>query len=101
MKAYLIDAENNAIDSTDVDSMDDIIKLVGFDTIISDEVGNSGDRLFFDEDCFLRGSSGRFQIDSVIPVSGKAVLMGASDDGSRLSDVSVDLDDLNKRIKYL
>jgi len=101
MKAYLIDAENHAIENIDVNSMDDIIRLIGFETIESDAIGNAGDRLFFDEECFLRGSAGRFQIDSVVPVSGKGILIGASEDGATLSDVHTDLDDLISRIKYL
>ena len=101
MKAYLIDAENQTVDSIDVKNMDDIVRLVGYETIESDEVGSSGDRLFFDEECFLRGSAGRFQIDSLIPVSGKGIVMGGGDDGSTLSDVQTDLEDLRSRIKYL
>lgn len=101
MKAYLIDAEKKSVENVDVTSMDDIIKLVGFDTIESDAVGDAGDRLFFDEECFLRGSAGRFQVDTVIPVSGKGVLMGASDDGGVLTDVKTGLDELRGRIKYL
>lgn len=101
MKAYLIDAENHTIENIDVKNMDDIIRLVGYETIESDAVGNAGDRLFFDEECFLKGSAGRFQIDTVIPVSGKGILMGASEDGTTLSDVHTDLDDLISRIKYL
>lgn len=101
MKAYLINAENQTIENIDVKNMDDIIQLVGYDTIESDAIGDSGDRLFFDEECFLRGSAGRFQIDTVIPVSGKGILIGANDDGTQLSDVNTDLDDLKTRVKYL
>ena len=101
MKVYLIDAENRTIENIDVNNMDDIISLVGYETIESDAIGNEGDRLFFDEECFLKGSAGRFQIDTVIPVSGKAVLVGANEDGSTLSDVSTDMNDLRSRIKYL
>jgi hypothetical protein len=101
MKAYLIDAEKQAIENIDVSNMDDIIELIGFDTIASDAVGNNGDRLFFDEECFIRGTTGRFQIDTVIPVSGKGVLVSASEDGTSLSDVQTDLDDLRNRTKYL
>ena len=39
MKAYLIDAENHTIENIDVKSMDDIIRLVGYETIESDAVG--------------------------------------------------------------
>lgn len=101
MKAYLIDAENQTVEKIDVENMDDIVRLIGYKTIESDAVGNAGDRLFFDEECFLRGSAGRFKIDTVIPVSGKAILIGANEEGTTLSDVHTDLDDLHSRIKYL
>lgn len=101
MKAYLIDAENHTVENIDVKSMDDIIRLIGYETIESDAVGHGGDRLFFDEECFLRGSPGRFQIDTLVPVSGKGILMGGSDDGETLFDVETDLDDLQSRLKYL
>lgn len=101
MKAYLIDAENHTVEKIDVENMDDIVRLIGYKTIESDAVGNAGDRLFFDEECFLRGSAGRFKIDTVIPVSGKAILIGANEEGTTLSDVNTDLDDLHSRIKYL
>ncbi len=101
MKAYLIDAQNHTIENIDVKNMDDINRLIGSETIESDAVGNAGDCLFFDEECFLKGSAGRFQIDTVIPVSGKGVLMGASEDGITLSDVHTNLDDFISRIKYL
>jgi hypothetical protein len=101
MKALLIDPENRAIDSVDVKDRADIVRLIGYDTIESDAVGAAGDRLFFDEECFLRGTQGRFQIDSVIPVSGTAVLIGTADEGKTLRDVATDIDNLRSRIKYL
>lgn len=101
MKAYLISAEAQSIEEIDIAGMDDIVKQVGFDTIESDAVGSHGDQLFFDEECFLRGSAGRFQIDTLIPVSGKAVVVGTTDGGSNLQDVVMDVDDLRSRTKYL
>ena len=100
MKAYLIDAQSKAVESVEVESMADIVKMVGYDTIESDSVGDSGDRLFFDEECFIRGSEGRFQLDKLIPVSGKGLLVGSNEDGSALSDVNTDKDDLTNRIKF-
>ena len=100
MKAILIDPENRAIESVDIDDRDDIVRLVGFDTLESDAVGTEGDRLYFDEECFLRGASGRFQIDTVIPVSGKGVVVGTADNGATLHDVVTDIDDLRRRTKY-
>jgi hypothetical protein len=101
MKALLIDPENRSLEPIDIQGREDIVKLIGYDTIESDAVGTAGDRLYFDEECFLRGSRGRFQIDSVIPVSGRAVLVGTADEGRTLRDVATDADSLRQRIKYL
>jgi hypothetical protein len=101
MKALLINPESRSIEAIDVPDHAAIARLIGYDTIESDTVGSAGDRLFFDEECFLRGTKGRFQIDSVIPVSGKAVLIGTSDEGKTLRDVATDIDSLRSRIKYL
>ena len=101
MKALLIDPEKQSLEPIEIQGRDDIVKLIGYDTLESDAVGNAGDRLYFDEECFLRGSSGRFQIDSVIPVSGRAVLIGTSGDGKTLRDVATDADSLRSRLKYL
>ena len=97
MKALLIDPKSQSIEPVEVDGLDDIGKLIGFETLESDKVGGDGDRLYFDEECFIRGTEGRFQIDSVIPVAGKGVLIGTDNDGG-LTDV-VGIDDLRGRIK--
>jgi len=101
MKALLITPDTQAIEVVDITGHDDIVKLIGFDTITSDEIGPEGDRLFFDEECFLRGTSGRFQIDRVIPVSGKGVIVGSTDDGTTLRDAVCDVESIRSRIKYL
>jgi hypothetical protein len=101
MKALLITPDSQSIELIDIAGHDDIVKLIGYDTITSDEIGPEGDRLFFDEECFLRGSSGRFQIDTVIPVSGIGVIVGSPDDGKTLRDVVSDIDNIRSRIKYL
>jgi len=101
MRAFLISAENQAIEMVDIAGMEDIVKLIGYDTIESDAIGAEGDRLYFDEECFLRGSAGRFQIDTLIPVSGKGIVVGSRDEGTSISDAVTDIDDLRSRIKYL
>jgi hypothetical protein len=98
MRALLITADTQSIEEVDITDLDDIKALIGFDTIDSDAVGSEGDRLFFDEECFLRQSKGRFQIDTVIPVAGKGVIVGA--DGDNLRDAAADIEDLRGRIKY-
>jgi hypothetical protein len=100
MKAFLITPDIQSIDEMEVSNLDDIKALIGFDTLESDAIGAAGDRLYFDEECFLRGAKGRFQIDPVIPVSGKGVIVGVSDDGSELRDVTIDIDDLRRRTKF-
>ena len=101
MKAILINPENRSIDAIDFGALDDLVRLIGFDTLESDAVGTTGDRLYFDEECFLRGTSGRFQIDTIIPVSGKGVIVGTTEDGTTLSDVVTGIDDLRSRITFL
>jgi len=101
MKALRINPEQQTIDEVDISGLDGIVQLIGFDTVISDDIGPDGDRLYFDEDCFLRGSSGRFQIDTVVPVAGIGVVVGMAADGEQLQDASSDLEGLRKRLKYL
>ena len=101
MKALLVKPDSQSIEAIDISSHADLAKLIGYDTIESDAVGTTGDRLYFDEECFLRGTSGRFQIDSIIPVSGRAVIVGTTGDGGTLRDATTSIDDLRTRIKYL
>ena len=101
MKALLINPESRSIESIDITSHADLASLIGYDTIESDAVGTKGDRLYFDEECFLRGTTGRFQIDTLIPVSGRAVIVGTADDGAALRDVASDIEDVRSRVKYL
>ncbi len=101
MKALLINPESRSIETVDIGSQAELASLIGYDTIESDAVGAAGDRLYFDEECFLRGTAGRFQIDTLVPVSGRAVIVGTADDGATLRDVATDIEDLRSRIKYL
>ena len=101
MKTLLITPDTQSIEVIDIRGHDDIVKLIGFDTITSEEIGPEGDRLYFDEECFLRGTSGRFQIDAVIPVSGIGVIVGSPDDGTTLCDAVSNVESVRSRIKYL
>lgn len=101
MKAIAIDPVSQSIEEVEIGSLDDVKAMIGFDTLESDAIGTQGDRLFFDEECFLRGTTGRFQIDKVIPVAGKGVIVGTADGSVTLRDVATDMEDLRRRIKYL
>jgi hypothetical protein len=99
-KAILISAADQSIEAIELSNQDDIKALIGFTTLESDAVGDKGDRLFFDEECFIRGSSGRFQIDTLIPVAGKGVVVGTAADGTTLADVLISVDELRSRTTF-
>jgi hypothetical protein len=103
MKAYLIDANQKTVRLIDLnDGLTEIRRLIGYDSIDSEEIDASGDRLFFDEGCFLRDQpgKGRFKLDNLPPVADKAVVVGSSDDGAALRDAAVELAPLQGRISW-
>ena len=99
MHAFLITGSNQGIEAIEISSRADIVKLVGHDTIISDELDDTN-AVFFDEDCFIRGASGRFQVDTLAPIAGKAVVTGYLE-GEQLTNASLGLEELSARIKFL
>ena len=104
MKAYLIDANRKTVSLVDLaDGLAGIRRLIGYDSVDSEEIDASGDHLFFDEGCFLRDQTGkgRFKLDSLVPVADKAVVVGTSNDGAVLKDAAVGLDALQARIAWL
>lgn len=103
MKAYLITPGSKTVESVDISGIEDIIDLIGFNTIEADAIDENGTRLYFDEECFIRGNAvnGRFQLDSLIPVAGLAVVAGTDKDAEDICDVIVDIDELRERIKFL
>ena len=103
MKAYLIDPATKRIEPVEFDgSRESIARLIGFDTIDSDEIGSTGDRLFFDEECFLRADprAGRFQLDRLAPVAGRGLVTGREATGAIVGDPSIDADVLGGRIRF-
>lgn len=101
MRAFRIDPVEKTVEEIEVHNTGDIAEAIGFDSIISDEIGPNGDRLYLDEDCFIRGSEGRFQIDKIAPVAGFGVVAGSDGTEDELQDVSQDIDALIARIAYL
>ncbi len=100
MKTFLINPVTKTIEEVDLSTLAEITSAIGFDTITDDVIGKGGDRIYFDEDCFIRGTEGRFQIDDVIPIAGNAVIVGTSNNGNTLQDTSIDIDDLRNRTKF-
>ncbi len=101
MKAILIDPNERCLRQVQVQDKDDIVELIGYDTVISDEIGPDGERMFLDEECFIRGTSGRFQLEGVAPVAGRAVVTGASGAGRVLADVASTPEEIERRLVWM
>lgn len=104
MHAFFINAHAKEITAVALDEgLASIRRLIGFDSVDSDEIDSNGDRLFFDEACFIREQKGaaRFRLDTLPPVSGSGVVVGSRNDGAELVDVQVSLAALQKRVQFL
>jgi hypothetical protein len=99
MSCFVIDPTAKMITAVPWDGdLGPIRQLIGFETIDSDEIDARGDRLFFDEKCFIRQTPGvgRFQLDSLAPVAGVGVVVGAG-----VSSPQMTLQALQGRVKFL
>ena len=99
MQAVVINGKEQSIEKADIVSIDTIIERVGYDSVLADEL-DSTNRIYFDEDCFVRGTEGRFQIDTLPPIAGVAVIMGSGETGA-LADVSLSVDEIRERVSFL
>ena len=99
MKGIVIDGAAKSLEPVELNSDAEIAEIVGFDSVISDEI-SPGEAVFFDEDCFIRGTEGRFQIDALPPIAGKAVVLGLQGDGVP-ADTTMDIQALQARLKFL
>jgi hypothetical protein len=99
MRALIIDGKARTIEVTEVGREDDLHGLIGQDSIIHDDIGEDT-AVFFDEDCFIRGTQGRFQIDSLAPIAGKGVVIGRTPDGA-LHETTLEVEALAGRTKFL
>jgi hypothetical protein len=97
MKAFLIDPEARSIAPIELENLEQLPDLIGYPTLESDSLGD-GDKLYFDEECFIRGADGRFQIDKLIPVAGKGVVVGERD--GEPADVQLSLEALQQRTVF-
>ena len=100
----MIDANRKTVSPVDqADGLLGIRRLIGYDSVDSEDIDAGGDRLFFDEGCFLRDQTGkgRFRLDDLVPVADKAVVAGSSDDGATLKDAAAGLATLRRRITWL
>jgi hypothetical protein len=85
MQCFVIDANTQTIlEANLTDGAAPIAKQIGYDSIDSDEIHGTTDRLYFDDSCFIRTqpSNGRFKFDSLAPVAGIGVVAGVSSEGN-------------------
>ena len=103
MPCFLIDPTQKTITAVEGGgALAGVRALIGFETVDSDEIDANGDRLYFDEKCFIRQTPGvgRFQLDSLAPVAGMGVVVGSGAQ-SALQTPQVSLEALKKRVKFL
>ncbi len=104
MRIDLIDPIARAITPGEVaDGEAGIARLIGYDSLDFDEIDDNGDRLFFDNSCFIRHAADmpRFRVDSLAPVAGRGVIAGGQPGGKAVSDAIVELDALRARVSFL
>lgn len=104
MQVFVIDPSAKAIRAMELnDGEAGIRQLIGFDTIDFDEIDENGDRLYFDESCFIRHGAdvGRFRVDSLAPVAGKGVVAGGEPGGKALAGAQISLEALRARVQFL
>jgi hypothetical protein len=85
MHCFVIDANTQTIlEASLSEDNAPIAKHVGYDSIDSDEIDGTTDRLYFDDSCFIRTqpSNGRFKFDSLAPVAGIGVVAGVTSAGN-------------------
>jgi hypothetical protein len=101
MRAFLIDAFQQSVEPVEIEpTLAGIRQAIGFDTIDSDPIDGGDDRLFFDDECFLRVQShpGRFRLDSLPPVAGRGLV--AAGDLNAPREPLVSLEALRARVKF-
>ncbi|MDN3988547.1 hypothetical protein [Zwartia vadi] len=104
MNAYLIDPSSREITKIELtDGAQQIASLLGAKSVDFDEIDDGGDRLYFDEDCFIKAKPGdaRFKVDNLAPVSGAGIICGAESPNGVLQPVRTDLATLNKRLQFI
>ncbi len=104
MQALMINPSTKEIKALEIpNTKEALAQAIGFATIDSDEIDDNGDRLFFDEECFIRQQSnvGRFKVDSLAPVAGIGVIINSPDGGKTLQSAIVSIADLEKRVTFL
>jgi hypothetical protein len=103
MYCFVINAHTQTISKCSLsEGTSPIASLIGFDSIESDEISGSSDRLYFDDSCFIRDqpTKGRFKLDNLPPVAGIGVVAGV-DTGAGPSSPLMSLSDISARVSFI
>jgi hypothetical protein len=104
MHAYLINPTSREVSKIELlGTTEQIAEILGAKNVDFDEIGANGDRLYFDEDCFIKATpnDARFKVDNLAPVSGHGIICGKMASTNTLSDVQTALGDLTSRVQFL
>ena len=104
MQVFVIDPATKEIREAKItDGESDVRQLIGFDSIDFDEIDDNGDRLYFDESCFIRHGAdvGRFRVDSLAPVAGKGVFAGGEPGAKAIAGAQISIEALRARVQFL
>jgi hypothetical protein len=101
---YVINPQLKTIESKILTrGLEEVKQIIGFDTIETDNLDDQGHTLYFDENCFLKGTKdlGRFQIDTLAPVAGIGVIVKRQSNHPLIFETpSISLDNLKSRIQF-
>lgn len=104
MNAFLINPDTRKILSmTLTEGVSQIPELLGAKSVDFDEIDDGGDRLYFDEDCFIKAKPGdaRFKVDNLAPVSGTGLICGPTNANGAIEQTKNDLESLTRRVQFL
>jgi hypothetical protein len=105
LKIYIIRPSLKIVETFELkNGLEEIKKIIGFDTIANDEIDNKGNMLVFDENCFIRDNKNavRFQIGGLAPVAGVGVLVRFLDaKGISLAEPSFSVEYIQPLVKFL
>jgi len=103
MQAFLIDPGAHHIVEVELDDgLQGIQRLIGYDSVDSDEIDDAGNRLYFDESCFIRDvpGAGRFRLDNLAPVAGRGVVVASDATDGPMRSPTIALEALKLRVRF-
>jgi hypothetical protein len=102
MKAFLIDPVTQRIELIECSEQPaEWAQRIGAKAVEFDDISKTTDRLCFDEDCFITQKPGRFQLDTLAPVAGSAMIVGAQAADGTVAEPAMTIDEIRARVRFL